>query len=78
MILYIYHIQENNIQLAGTRRKTAVLYKSEDVLDAIAKQDELTADSDVTLVHVPNPKKIDKVYSRVKQQGFDEIIKVNL
>ena len=36
------------------------------------------AEADVTLVLVPNPKKIDKVYSRVKQQGFDEIVKVNL
>ena len=71
-------VQENNIQLAGTRKKTAVLYKAEDVLDAIAKQDELMAEADVTLVLVPNPKKIDKVYSRVKQQGFDEIVKVNL
>jgi histidyl-tRNA synthetase len=70
-------VQENNIQLAGTRKKTAVLYKAEDVLDAIAKQAELENESDVTLVLVPNPKKIDKVYSRVKQQGFDEIIKVN-
>ena len=71
-------VQENNIQLAGTRKKTAVLYKAEDVLDAIAKQAELENESDVTLVLVPNPKKIDKVYSRVKQQGFDEIVKVNL
>ncbi len=71
-------VTENKIRLAGARTKTAVLYKSEDVLEAIAKSDELQENSDVTLVVVPNPKKIDKVYSRVKQQGFDEIVKVNL
>ncbi|MGN0688727.1 MAG: histidine--tRNA ligase [Oscillospiraceae bacterium] len=71
-------VQENNIRLAGERRKTAVLYKAEDVLEAIAKQTELEEQGDVTLVLVPNPKKTDKVYSRVKQQGFDEIIKIGL
>ncbi|MGN0650515.1 MAG: histidine--tRNA ligase [Oscillospiraceae bacterium] len=70
-------VQENNIQLAGSRTKTAILYKEEDIAAAIAKSAELEADSDVTLIAVANPKKVDKAYSKAKQQGFDEIIKLN-
>ncbi len=71
-------VSENGSALGGTRKKTAILYKEEDILGAISKSAELEADSDVTLVLVPNPKKCDKIYSRTKSQGFDEIIKLNL
>ena len=71
-------VTENNIQLAGSRKKTAILHSPEAVLDAIAKSDELQADSDVTLIAAANRKKADKAYSRAKQQGFDEIIKIGL
>jgi histidyl-tRNA synthetase len=70
-------VSENGSSLGATRKKTAVLYKEEDILGAIAKSAELEADSDVTLVLVPNPRKCDKIYSRTKSQGFDEIIKFN-
>ena len=70
-------VQENNIQLAGSRAKTAILYKEEDIAAAIAKSAELEGECDVTLIAVTNPKKVDKAYSRAKQQGFDEIIKLN-
>lgn len=70
-------VRENNIQLAGARTKTAILYKEEDIAAAIAKSAELEAESDVTLIAVANPKKADKAYSKAKQQGFDEIIKLN-
>ncbi len=69
-------VSENNITLAGDRPKTAILYKEEDILAAIAKSAELEETSDVTLVLVPNPKKVDKIYSRVKNSGFTEIIKM--
>lgn len=71
-------VTENNIQLAGGRRKTAVLYSPEAILEAIAKSGELQADSDVTLICAANRKKADKAYSRAKSQGFDEIIKIGL
>ena len=70
-------VRENNIQLAGSRTKTAILYKEEDIAAAIAKSAELEGESDVTLIAVANPKKADKAYSKAKQQGFDEIIKLN-
>lgn len=71
-------VSENKVDLGASRRKTAILYKAEDILEAIAKSAELEAQTDVTLVLVPNPKKSDKIYSRTKQQGFDEIIKLNM
>ena len=71
-------VTENNIALAGSRKKTAILYKQEDILEAIAKSAELEEESDVTLVLVPNPKKVDKLYSKTKNAGFDEIIKLNV
>ena len=69
-------VSENNIVLSGDRPKTAILYKEEDILSAIAKSAELEESSDVTLVLVPNPKKVDKIYSRVKNSGFSDIIKM--
>ena len=69
-------VTENNIELSGSRTKTAILYKEEDILAAIAKSAELEETSDVTLVLVPNPKKVDKIYTRTKNAGFDEIIKM--
>ncbi|MCR4780766.1 MAG: ATP phosphoribosyltransferase regulatory subunit [Ruminiclostridium sp.] len=71
-------VSENNVSLGGRRSRTAILYKEEDILEAISKSAELEAGSDVTLVLVPNPKKCDKIYSRTKNQGFDEIIKLNM
>ena len=71
-------VTENNIQLAGCRRKVAILHSPEAILEAIAKSDELQAESDVTLIAVANRKKADKAYSKAKQQGFDEIIKIGL
>lgn len=67
---------ENGIKLAGARKRTAILYKSEDILAAIAKSAELEAESDVTLCLLTNPKKADKQYSRLRDQGYDEIIKL--
>lgn len=71
-------VTENNIQLAGSRKKTAILHSPEAILEAIAKSDELQADSDVTLIAAANRKKADKAYSKAKAQGFDEIIKIGL
>lgn len=71
-------VTENNIQLAGGRKKVAVLHSPEAILEAIAKSDELQADSDVTLIAAANRKKADKAYSKAKSQGFDEIIKIGL
>lgn len=71
-------VTENNIQLAGGRKKVAVLHSPETILEAIAKSDELQADSDVTLICAANRKKADKAYSKAKSQGFDEIIKIGL
>ena len=71
-------VLENKIELGGARRRTAVLYKEEDILEAISKSAELEETSDVTLILVTNPKKTDKFYSRAKNAGFDEIIKLNL
>lgn len=71
-------VTENNITLAGSRRRTAILYKEENILEAIARSSELEAESDVTLILVPNPKKVDKIYSRTKSLGFDEIIKIDM
>ncbi len=71
-------VQENNIRLEGSRKKTAILYKAEDILKAVEKSSSLEEESDVTLVLVENPKKTDKIYSRVKNSGFDEIIKLDL
>ncbi|MDY4587220.1 MAG: histidine--tRNA ligase [Oscillospiraceae bacterium] len=71
-------VTENNIQLAGSRKKVAVLHSPEAILEAIAKSDELQADSDVTLIAAANRKKADKAYSKAKSQGFDEIIKIGL
>ena len=71
-------VTENNIQLAGSRRKVAILHSPEAILEAIAKSDELQAESDVTLIAAANRKKADKAYSKAKQQGFDEIIKIGL
>jgi len=71
-------VSENNVVLGGKRPRTAILYKAEDILEAIAKSASLEKDSDVTLVLVPNPKKSDKIYTRTKNQGFDEIIKLGL
>ena len=69
-------VTENEIVLSGKRKKTAILYKEEDILEAIRKSSELEGDSDVTLILVTNPKKIDKQYSRAREQGYDEIIKL--
>ena len=69
-------VTENEIVLSGKRKKTAILYKEEDILEAIRKSSELEGESDVTLILVTNPKKIDKQYSRAKEQGYDEIIKL--
>lgn len=71
-------VSENKVTLGEKRKKTAILYKSEDILDAIAKSAELEPDSDVTLVLVPNPKKADKIYTRTKNLGFDDIIKLGV
>ncbi|MBR5088911.1 MAG: ATP phosphoribosyltransferase regulatory subunit [Ruminiclostridium sp.] len=71
-------VTENNIQLSGSRPRTAILYKAEDILAAIQRSSELEGESDVTLVLVPNPKKSDKIYTRTKNAGFDEIIKLNM
>lgn len=71
-------VTENNIELQGKRTRVAILYKSEDILEAIRKSSELEASADVTLVLVTNPKKTDKFYSRAKNAGFDDIIKLNL
>lgn len=71
-------VTENNIELAGSRKRTAILYKEEDILKAIAESSRLEAESDVTLILVTNPKKTDKFYSRARNAGFDEIIKLNL
>lgn len=71
-------VTENNIQLAGSRKKTAILHSPESILEAITKSNELQADSDVTLIAAANRKKADKAYSKAKQQGFDEIIKIGL
>ena len=71
-------VSENKVTLGEQRKKTAILYKSEDILEAIAKSSELEADSDVTLVLVPNPKKADKIYTRTKNLGFDDIIKLGI
>lgn len=69
-------VTENEIVLSGKRKKTAILYKEEDILEAIRKSSELEGESDVTLILVTNPKKIDKQYSRAREQGYDEIIKL--
>lgn len=71
-------VTENNIQLSGIRKKTAILHSPEAILEAIEKSNELQANSDVTLIAAANRKKADKAYSKAKQQGFDEIIKVGL
>ena len=71
-------VSENNITLAGKRPKTAILYRQENILAAIAKSSELEESSDVTLVLAANPKKLDKLYSRIKNSGYDEIIKLDL
>ncbi|MGN1339661.1 MAG: histidine--tRNA ligase [Oscillospiraceae bacterium] len=71
-------VTENNIQLSGSRKKTAILHSPEAILEAIAKSDELQSDSDVTLIAAANRKKADKAYSKAKAQGFDEIIKIGL
>ncbi len=71
-------VSENKVALGDKRKKTAILYKTEDILAAIAKSAELEPDSDVTLVLVPNPKKSDKIYTRTKNLGFNEIIKLGL
>ena len=68
----------HNIQLSGSRKKTAILHSPEAILEAITKSDELQADSDVTLIAAANRKKADKAYSKAKAQGFDEIIKIGL
>ena len=69
-------ITENGITLDGGRKKLAILYKAEDILKAIELSKSREGDSDVTLALVNNPKKIDKQYSRLQAQGFDEIIKL--
>lgn len=71
-------VTENNIELQGKRTRVAILYKSEDILEAIRKSSELESSADVTLILVTNPKKTDKFYSRAKNAGFDDIIKLNL
>ena len=71
-------INENNIELEGGRPKVAILYKEEDILEAIRESEKLEGESDVTLMLVTNPKKTDKFYSRAKNAGFDNIIKLNL
>ena len=71
-------VTENNIQLSGSRPRTAILYKAEDILAAIERSAELEDSADVTLVLVPNPKKADKIYTRTKNAGFDEIIKLQM
>ncbi len=71
-------VMENGIELAGSRPRTAILYKAEDILDAIRESEKYEAESDVTLLLVTNPKKADKFYSRAKSAGFDNIIKLGL
>ena len=71
-------INENNIELEGGRPKVAILYKEEDILEAIRESEQLEGEADVTLMLVTNPKKTDKFYSRAKNAGFDNIIKLNL
>ena len=71
-------VTENNIELEGSRPRTAILYKAEDILKAIEASSKLEDKSDVTLILVTNPKKTDKFYSRAKNAGFDEIIKLDL
>lgn len=71
-------VTENNIELSGSRKKTAILYKAEDILKAIEESAKLEGESDVTLILVTNPKKTDKFYSRAKNAGFDNIIKLDL
>ena len=71
-------INENNIELEGGRPKVAILYKEEDILEAIRESEKLEGEADVTLMLVTNPKKTDKFYSRAKNAGFDNIIKLNL
>lgn len=69
-------ILENKIKLSGSKEKVAILYTAEKILDAIQSSAELEAERDVTLITVTNPKKLDKLYSRAKAQGFNEIIKM--
>ena len=69
-------ITENNITLADDRKKLAILYKAEDILEAIKLSKTRENECDVTLALMNNPKKIDKQYSKLKAQGFDEIIKL--
>ena len=71
-------VTENNIELSGSRPRPAILYKEEDILEAINESSKLEGEYDVTLVLVNNPKKTDKFYSRAKAAGFDNIIKLNL
>lgn len=69
-------VSENNIQLAGKRPRTAIIYSPERVLEAIQKSEELQQNSDVTIIAADSRKKADKAYSRAKAAGFEEIIKL--
>ena len=71
-------VLDNNIELSGARPRTAILYKEEDIIEAVRESAKLEDQSDVTLILVTNPKKTDKFYSRAKNAGFDNIIKLNL
>ena len=71
-------VLDNNIELSGARPRTAILYKEEDIVEAVRESAKLEDQSDVTLILVTNPKKTDKFYSRAKNAGFDNIIKLNL
>lgn len=71
-------VLDNNIELSGARPRTAILYKEEDIIEAVRESAKLEDQNDVTLILVTNPKKTDKFYSRAKNAGFDNIIKLNL
>ncbi len=73
-------LKENGIDLSKDTKRIAVIYKENEVLSALEKSKELKASENtaVTLIAAENPKKADKLYTKAKQQGFDEIIKLNL
>lgn len=69
-------LSDNGITLDGGRKRLAIIYSADDILKAIELSKRYETDCDVTLSLVTNPKKIDKQYSRLQSQGFDEIIKL--
>ncbi len=72
-------LRENGAVLGEKAKRTAIIYKKEDIAAALKKSRELRAENkEVTLIAAENPKKTDKLYARARQRGFDEIIKLNL